>query len=75
MALTESELPIKGDEYWFGDYTEGRYAWELTNVKALWKLIPVKGQLSLWEWYGDSIINTVFYIMCIILATWSVYDV
>lgn len=26
MALTESELPIKGDEYWFGDYTEGRYA-------------------------------------------------
>lgn len=38
---------VDGFEYLFGDYTEGRYAWELTNVKMLDKPIPAKGQLGL----------------------------
>ncbi len=34
----------------FGDYTPGRYAWLLDNVRALPEPIPAKGALSLWEW-------------------------
>lgn len=49
-AGTEKGLLIEGDEWWFGDYTEGRFAWELANLKVLAKPIPAKGQLSLWEW-------------------------
>ena len=34
----------------FGDYTPGRYAWELANVKPLDKPIPAKGRQDLWNW-------------------------
>lgn len=37
----------------FGDYTPGRYAWLLTNVRALETPIPAKGTLGLWEWGGS----------------------
>lgn len=53
-ASTESGLLIEGDEYWFGDYDEGRYAWELTNLQVLSEPVPAKGQLSLWEWDGGK---------------------
>lgn len=36
----------------FGDYTPGRYAWLLANVRALPEPIPCKGALSLWEHEG-----------------------
>jgi len=49
-AGTDKGLLIEGDEWWFGDYTEGRYGWELTNLHVLPEPIPAKGQLSLWEW-------------------------
>ena len=38
----------------FGDWTPGRYAWELTNIQVLDEPIPTKGQLSLWEWKEPS---------------------
>jgi activating signal cointegrator 1 len=34
----------------FGDYTPGRYAWILGNVKALPEPIPATGAQGLWEW-------------------------
>lgn len=37
-------------EYAFGDYGPGRYAWLLADVKALPEPIPARGALSLWEW-------------------------
>lgn len=40
---TEKELAL-------GDWTPGRYAWELRNVKLLPKPIPAKGQQGLWNW-------------------------
>ncbi|BFH70618.1 hypothetical protein J27TS7_57880 [Paenibacillus dendritiformis] len=40
----------RDDEYYFGDYTDGRYAWELTDVKQLPVPIPAKGQQGLWNW-------------------------
>lgn len=41
-------------EFYFGDYTEGRYAWILDNVKALAEPIPAKGALSIWDWVPPS---------------------
>ncbi|CAG0947427.1 hypothetical protein ANRL1_04099 [Anaerolineae bacterium] len=34
----------------FGDYTPGRYAWILADVRSLDAPIPAKGALGLWEW-------------------------
>lgn len=42
--------PLDSNEYAFGDYTPGRYAWLLSDVQALPTPIPVKGQLGLWEY-------------------------
>lgn len=43
---------IRSNEYPFGDYTEGRYAWKLERIKALDEPVKAKGQLSLWNWDG-----------------------
>ncbi|WP_346235706.1 ASCH domain-containing protein [Lysinibacillus telephonicus] len=53
-SVFDSGKSINGLEVAFGDYTKGRYAWELANVEVLKTPIPAKGQLSLWEWDGDS---------------------
>jgi activating signal cointegrator 1 len=42
------ELPVKGDELAFGDYTPGRRGWVLTNVVALKEPVPCKGARGLW---------------------------
>ena len=34
----------------FGDYSPGRWAWVLEDVKPLAVPVPAKGALSLWEW-------------------------
>jgi len=36
-------------EMLFGDWTPGRYAWQLANVKMLPEPIPAKGKQRLWE--------------------------
>jgi hypothetical protein len=36
----------------FGDYTPGRYAWLLADVRRLPEPIPARGALGLWEWEG-----------------------
>ncbi|OBZ10535.1 2-oxoglutarate dehydrogenase E1 [Bacillus sp. FJAT-27264] len=33
-----------------GDYTEGRFAWELENVRPLVHHVPAKGRLGFWEY-------------------------
>lgn len=38
------------NEAWFGDYTTGRFAWLLADVKPLEEPIPAKGRQQLWEW-------------------------
>lgn len=42
VELTDNELA-------FGDYTPGRFAWILKDVKMLDNPIPAKGMLGLWE--------------------------
>ena len=39
---------VQEPERSFGDYTAGRWAWILTNVRALPEPIPAKGALGLW---------------------------
>jgi hypothetical protein len=40
-------------EMMFGDWTPGRYAWELTNVKILSEPILAKGKQRFWEWKNE----------------------
>ncbi len=37
------------DEFYFGDYDPGRWAWELRNAVQFAEPIPTKGALSLWR--------------------------
>jgi len=43
-------LPPDEPELSFGDYTPGRYAWILADVKLLPEPVPARGALGLWEW-------------------------
>ena len=49
-AILENGVKIEKDEYAFGDYTEGRYAWKLANIQKFKEPIPVKGQQRLWNY-------------------------
>jgi hypothetical protein len=40
------------DELALGDYTLGRYAWKMADVKQLSDPIPARGRQGLWEWEG-----------------------
>lgn len=40
---------IWGDEFEFGWYEEGRFAWEIVDVRQI-EPIPAKGQQRLWNW-------------------------
>lgn len=51
---TKSFADETGAEILFGDFTRGRYAWELKNVKTLENPIPAKGMQGLWEWEGSA---------------------
>jgi hypothetical protein len=45
---------ISGNEYMFGNYQEGRYAWELVDINLLDVYIPAKGQLGLWTYHEEA---------------------
>lgn len=44
------DWPLTDQERAFGDYSPGRYAWLLADVRPLRAPIPAKGALGLWEW-------------------------
>ncbi len=44
---------ITGNELAFGDYTLGRYAWELANVRRI-EPIPAKGLQRIWNWEANE---------------------
>lgn len=46
--ITPNNVP-PAPEFCFGDYTVGRWAWYLSDVKAFDKLVPMQGKLGLWE--------------------------
>jgi hypothetical protein len=41
---------VDGCEYEFGDYSIGRYAWILADIRRLLEPIPAKGRQGLWNW-------------------------
>lgn len=43
---------IRGKEIVFGDWSEGRFAWEFSNMKILDSPIPAKGKQGFWNWEG-----------------------
>ena len=48
-AILEDGTKVEGDEFYYGDYSEGRYIWILDNIEQLEEYIPCKGNLSLWS--------------------------
>ncbi len=46
---TKPWTEVQGNEFFFGDYTPGRFAWLLENMQLLENPIPAKGKLNLWE--------------------------
>ena len=44
------DWPLTQQERAFGDYSAGRYAWLLADVRALPEPIPARGALGLWDW-------------------------
>lgn len=47
-------IPPPLPELAFGDYTPGRYAWILMNVRRLREPIPCKGKQRLWNWAAPA---------------------
>lgn len=45
----ENDFIVRDNEYCFGDYSTGRFAWILDNIEPLKEPIQAKGHLSLWE--------------------------
>src|SRR5262245_57317499 len=45
---------VSDQERAFGDYTLGRFAWLLANIRALPTPIPAKGALGLWNWESEA---------------------
>lgn len=39
-------------EFHFGDYTPGRFAWILQNVRRIRPAVPTRGKQGLWEFPG-----------------------
>lgn len=47
--------PFGSPEHRFGDYSPGRYAWLLGNVRRLATPVPCKGALGLWDVPSDAL--------------------
>ena len=43
---------ISEEEFLFGDWTPGRFAWEWANVQQLPEPVRVRGKQRLWNWEG-----------------------
>lgn len=54
-AQLESGHIVYGNEYTFGDYSEGRYAWILDDIRPLGIPIPFRGQQGLWDLDGRGL--------------------
>lgn len=53
-AINGTSYPLPAEpERSFGDYSVGRFAWLLADIRALPTPIPAKGALGLWEYEGQ----------------------
>lgn len=49
VVSTATQHRLTDQERAFGDYSPGRWAWLLTDIRAMSEPIPCKGALGLWE--------------------------
>jgi hypothetical protein len=50
-CIPTSDMEIPGPpEVEFGDFSPGRWAWKLENIKRLDPPIPARGYQKLWDW-------------------------
>lgn len=56
-AILANGMKVRDKEFWFGDYTPGRFAWILEDIEGLLELIPAKGQLGLWEFDLEGVLK------------------
>jgi hypothetical protein len=40
----------ESDEFLFGDWRPGRYAWEMRHVKRFDRPVPARGKQGMWDW-------------------------
>lgn len=57
--LDQLDLGLGADDgllaqFLFGDFTPGRFAWPLGNIRRLQEPIPATGAQSLWEWNAPA---------------------
>lgn len=50
----EKEHWIPEDQIPFGNFTPGRYAWDLKDIYQLPDPVPAAGRLGLWDWGWDE---------------------
>lgn len=46
-----------GDDRPYGDFTSGRFAWMLADVKPLREPVPARGKQRLWNWDGNGLFD------------------
>lgn len=49
VPITPDSIPPEPERS-FGDYSLGRFAWTLEDIKMLPEPVPAVGRLGLWEW-------------------------
>ena len=54
-TTAENRPPPDSDEALFGDYSPGRFGWQLGDVRVLAQPVAVRGLQGLWFWeYEDA---------------------
>ncbi|GGI97786.1 ASCH domain-containing protein [Paenibacillus hunanensis] len=53
--LLEGDRYIASPESYYGDFTVGRFAWELTEVEQWNESVEAKGKQGLWEWDHERV--------------------
>ncbi|MNO92738.1 hypothetical protein D3C76_843200 [compost metagenome] len=53
-AIFDNHSIVSGQEYLFGDYSLGRYAWQLTDMMRLQEPIEINGKQGLWNFSFES---------------------
>ena len=51
---------VSEQETAFGDWSPGRFAWRLADVRPLREPIPARGALGLWEWKAPENLEELF---------------
>lgn len=53
--ITTGGLLVSPYERSWGDWSDGRFAWELASVRVLTPPVPARGAQGLWEWSESGV--------------------